>query len=58
MLDKGPKYMEINLMLGNYTALFSSLEYLVRRPLGAAALEASYFTRPEHVEEASECPCL
>jgi hypothetical protein len=52
LLDKGPMYMEINLMLDNCTAFFSSLEYLVRRPLGAAALEASYVKGPEHVEEA------
>ncbi len=35
---------------------FTSVEYLVRRPLGAAALEASYYEGPEHVEEPSECP--
>ena len=33
----------------------TSLEYLARGPLGAAALEASYYEGPEHVEEASEC---
>jgi hypothetical protein len=33
----------------------TSLEYLVRRPLGAAALEASYYEGPEHVEEPGEC---
>ena len=42
---------------GNSTVYVTSLEYLVREPLGAAALEASYYKGPEHVEEASECLC-
>ncbi len=29
----------------------TSLEYLAREPLGAAALEASYYEGPEYVEE-------
>ena len=43
-----------NLMMGKHAGNVTSLEYLVRRPLGAEALEASYFKGPEHVEEASE----
>ena len=40
-------------MMGKHTGYVTSLEYLVRRPLGAAALEASYFKGPEDVEEPS-----
>jgi hypothetical protein len=41
-------------MMTKHTGNITSLEYLVRRPLGAAALEASYFKGHEHVEEPSE----
>ncbi len=41
-------------MMGKQAGYVTSLEYLARRPLGAAALEASYYEGPEHVEEASE----
>ncbi len=36
----------------------TGLEYLVRGPPGAEAVEAPYFTGVEHVEEPSECLCL
>ena len=42
--------IEMNMMLGKYTDSGTGLEQLVRDPLGAEALEASYFTRPAHVE--------
>jgi hypothetical protein len=45
-------------MMGKYTGYVTSLEYLVHRPLGAAALEASYFKGPEHVEKPSSVTSL
>jgi hypothetical protein len=47
-----------SLILGKHTEYVTSLEYLVRRPLGAAALEASYFKGPVHVEEPSDVTSL
>jgi hypothetical protein len=41
-----------SLIFVKHAGYVTSVEYLVRRPLGAEALEASYFTRPQHVEEA------
>ncbi len=37
--------------MGTHIGYVTSLEYLVRRPLGAEALEVSYYKGPEHVEE-------
>jgi hypothetical protein len=41
-------------MMGKQAGYVTSLEYLARRPLGAAALEASYYKGPEDVEEQGE----
>ncbi len=43
----------MHLMLGKDAGYFASLEELVRKVLRAEALEASYFTGPEDVEEPS-----
>jgi uncharacterized protein (DUF2132 family) len=47
-----------SLILGTHAGYVTSLEYLVRRPLGAEALEASYFKGHEHVEEPSSVSSL
>jgi hypothetical protein len=43
----------MHLRLGKDAGHFASLEELVRKVLRAEALEASYFTGPEDVEEPS-----